>query len=137
MGDSLAWVLYSTIPSIRTFVFHMLETYVTILCNWLILWQNAFYLYLGRSRIYFILQEIRFQVQVLKSCMSIQDSSVKSVVHQSSTASIYQALKICSRPWLDSSSADRHLLRFMKLRFSSLFFIQSVIICLGLLFSQP
>ena len=28
----------------------MLETYVNILCNWLILWQNALYLYLGRFR---------------------------------------------------------------------------------------
>ena len=27
-----------------------LRTYVMILCNWLILWQNALYLYLGRFR---------------------------------------------------------------------------------------
>ena len=30
--------------------FYMLRTYVMILCNWLILWQNALYLYLGRLR---------------------------------------------------------------------------------------
>ena len=30
--------------SIRTYVFHMLRTYVMILCNWLSLWQNALYL---------------------------------------------------------------------------------------------
>ena len=35
---------------VRTYVFHMLRTYVMILCNWLILWQNALYLYLGRLR---------------------------------------------------------------------------------------
>ena len=35
---------------VRTYVFHMLGTYVTILCNWLILWQNTLYLYLGRFR---------------------------------------------------------------------------------------
>ena len=35
---------------IRTYVFHMLRTYVMLLCNWLILWQNALYLYLGRLR---------------------------------------------------------------------------------------
>ena len=29
---------------IRTYVIHLLGTYVTILCNWLILWQNVFYL---------------------------------------------------------------------------------------------
>ena len=29
---------------IRTYVFHMLGSYVTILCNWLILWQNTLYL---------------------------------------------------------------------------------------------
>ena len=36
---------------VRTYVFLMLRTYVMILCNWLILWQNALYLYLGRLRI--------------------------------------------------------------------------------------
>ena len=65
----------------RTYVFHMLGIYVAILCNWLIFWQNAFYLYLGRSRMYLMLQEIRFQVQVLKPCKSVQESNVKSVVH--------------------------------------------------------
>ena len=29
---------------VRTYVFHMLGTYVTILYNWLILWQNTLYL---------------------------------------------------------------------------------------------
>ena len=31
-------------------MFHLLRTYVMILYNWLILWQNALYLYLGRFR---------------------------------------------------------------------------------------
>ena len=35
---------------VRTYVFHMLRTYVMILCNWLIFWQNALYLYLDRFR---------------------------------------------------------------------------------------
>ena len=35
---------------IKTYVFHMLRTYVMILFNWLILWQNALYLYVGRLR---------------------------------------------------------------------------------------
>ena len=29
---------------VRTYVIHLLGTYVTILCNWLIFWQNALYL---------------------------------------------------------------------------------------------
>ena len=69
--DSLATIF------VRTYVFHMLVKYVAILCNWLILWQNAPYLYLGRSRMYLILQETRFQIQVLNPCKSIQESSVK------------------------------------------------------------
>ena len=40
----------SSRKSVRTYVFLMLRTYVMILCNWLILWQNALYLYLGRLR---------------------------------------------------------------------------------------
>ena len=66
---------------IRTYVIHLLGTYITSLCNWLILWQNAFYLYFGRSRMCLILQETLFQDQMLKSCKSIQDSSAESDVH--------------------------------------------------------
>ena len=50
----------------RTYMFHMLGTYVTNLCNLLILWPNALYLYFGKSRMCLMLQETRFQVQVLK-----------------------------------------------------------------------
>ena len=35
---------------VRIYVFHMLRTYVMILWNWFILWQNALYLYLGRLK---------------------------------------------------------------------------------------
>ena len=47
---------------VRTYVIHLLGTYVTILCNWLIIWQNALYFYLGRFRMCLILQETLFQV---------------------------------------------------------------------------
>ena len=40
---------------VRTYVIHFLGTYVIILCNCLILWQNSLYLYLGRSRMCLIL----------------------------------------------------------------------------------
>ena len=29
---------------VKTYVFHLLGTYINILCNWLIFWQNALYL---------------------------------------------------------------------------------------------
>ena len=48
----LLW-FYHGLPKgeiVRTYVFHILRTYVMILCNWLILWQNALYLYLDRLR---------------------------------------------------------------------------------------
>ena len=38
------------IPLVRTYVFHLLGIYVTTLWNWLILWQNVLYLYLGRFK---------------------------------------------------------------------------------------
>ena len=45
---------------VKTYVIHLLETYVTILCNWIIFWQNAIYLYLGKSRMCLIFQETLF-----------------------------------------------------------------------------
>ena len=66
---------------VRTYVIHLLGTYVTILYNLFILWQNALYLCLGRSRMCLILQEIVFQDQVLKMCKSIHDSSWRSAIH--------------------------------------------------------
>ena len=47
---------------VRAYVIYLLGTYVTILCNWLIFWQNALFLYLGRSRMYLILQETCFKI---------------------------------------------------------------------------
>ena len=75
--------LFFLLVAIRTYVIHMFGTNVTILCNWLNLWQNALYLYLGRSRMCLMLQETRFQVQVLKPCKSIQESSVKVLLIKS------------------------------------------------------
>ena len=39
----------------------------TFILNWLILWQNTLYLYLGRSRMCLILQETCCSSQVFKS----------------------------------------------------------------------
>ena len=73
------WVI--PMSYVRIYVIHLLGTYVTTLYNWLILWQNALYLYFGRSRIFLILQETLFQDQVLKPCESIQEISWRSVCH--------------------------------------------------------
>ena len=35
---------FFVVKSVRTYVIHLLGTYVTIICNWLIFWQNALYL---------------------------------------------------------------------------------------------
>ena len=47
-GNSFA----GSIISVRTYVFHLLRTYVMILCNWLIHWQKTLYLYLGKFRMF-------------------------------------------------------------------------------------
>ena len=73
------WVI--PMSCVRIYVIHLLGIYVTTLYNWLILWQNALYLYLGRSRIFLILQETLFQDQVLKPCESVQETSRRSVYH--------------------------------------------------------
>ena len=83
------WLLKGEI--VRIYVIHLLGTYVTILCNWVILWQNTFYLYLGRSRMCLILQETLFQDQVLKPCKFIQDSSWKVSVIKARQLAIYRA----------------------------------------------
>ena len=76
---------------VRTYVTHLLGTYVTILCNWLILWQNALYLYLGRSRMCLILQETLFQDQVLRPYKFVQERSWKVPVIKARQLAIYQA----------------------------------------------
>ena len=118
---------------VRTYVIHFLGTYVTILCNWLILWQNILYLYLDRIRICLILQEILFQDWVLKHCKSVQDSSLSKIqvwkvsVIKVRQLAIYQGWGAVPAPWLDSSSIVArqigYLLRFMKNRISDLFWL--------------
>ena len=60
---------------VRTYVFHMLRTYVMILCNWLILWQNALYLYLDRLRMCLNTSRnhvLRSSVEAFKSVQEIK-----------------------------------------------------------------
>ena len=81
--------------------FSCYRTYVMILCNWLILWQNALYLYLGRLRIVKLLQETTFQDLVLKPSSLFKKSSNKckiikarQLVDTCSTPSICRGLQI-------------------------------------------
>ena len=96
---------------VRTYVIYLLGIYVTIFCNWLIFWQNAFYLYLGRSRMCLILQETLFQDHVLKPCKSVEETSWKVPIIKAQQLtwhpSYLSSLKSCSAPWLYSSSTDR------------------------------
>ena len=64
---------------IRTYVFHLLRTYIILLCNWLILWQNTLYLFLGRSRMCLILQEMCCSSLVLNSWRLDQETSEKKL----------------------------------------------------------
>ena len=59
----------------RTYVILLLGTYVTILCSWLILWQNTLYLHLGRSKMCLIVPERCCSSLVLKLWRLDQETS--------------------------------------------------------------
>ena len=86
---------------VRTYVFHMLWTYVILLCNWLILWQNPIYLYLDRSRMSLILQETCCSSLALKPWRLDQETSKEKL--------FIKARQIARHLQTDSSTASRHL----------------------------
>ena len=88
---------------VRTYVIHLLGTYVTILCNWLIFLQNALYLYLDRSRICLILQETCCSSLVLKPWRLDQETSEEKL--------FTKARQIAQQLRTDSST-DSYLSRF-------------------------
>ena len=118
-----------------------------ILCNWLILWQNALYLYLGKSRMCLILQETCCLSLVLKPWSLDQEASEEKL--------FTKTRQIARHLWTDSSTATRqiaiyrglmrlniyNLLRYLsrlwEFRFSDLIFGPCLCICVGFLFSQP
>ena len=63
---------------VRTYVFHVLRTYVIILCNWLILWQNALYLYLGRFRMCLNTSRNHVSRSSVEAFKSIQEKKTES-----------------------------------------------------------
>ena len=89
------------IHQVRTYVFHMLRTYVMILCNWIILWQNALYLYLGRLRMYLNTSRnhvSRSSVEVFKPIQEIKQEckfiKARQLVDTCLTPPIYWGLRI-------------------------------------------
>ena len=84
-----------------------------------------------------ILQETKFQVQVLKPCKSVQESSNEVLDFKARQLSICQGLKAVEAYGSTASSIDGYLSRFLKLIFLKPIFIQSMSMCLGFLFSQP
>ena len=97
------------------------RTYVMILRNWLILWQNALYLYLGRLRMCLTTSRnpvSRSSVEAFKSVQEIKQESANS-------------LKLDS--WLIPA---RHLLsvEVYEFQISSQIFLGSVNLFMGLLF---
>ena len=67
--------------AIRTYVFHMLRTYVMILCNWLILWQNTLYLYLGRFRMCLNTSRNHVSRSSVEAFKSVQEIKQRVQIH--------------------------------------------------------
>ena len=96
---------------IRTYVIHLLGTYVTILCNWLILWQNTLYLYLGRLRMCLNTSKNHVSRSNVEAFKSVQENKLKVQSYWSSTASMcWGSRKLfspCARHLLDTSYLSR------------------------------
>ena len=79
----LLW-FYHGLPKgdiVRTYVFHMLRTYVMISCNWLILGQNAFYLYLGRFRMCLNTSKNHVSRLSVEAFKSVQENKLIVQIH--------------------------------------------------------
>ena len=74
-------IYHFTPQLVRTYVFHMLRTYVMILCNWLILWQNALYLYFGRLRICLNTSRNHVSRSSIETFKSVQEIKQRVQIH--------------------------------------------------------
>ena len=81
--DCLQWIRSKNI--VRIYVFHMLRTYVMILCNWLIIGQNALYLYLGRLRMCLNTSRNHVSRSSVEAFKSVQEIKQRVQIHYSST----------------------------------------------------
>ena len=80
-----------------------------------------------------MLQEIRFQVQVLNPCKSVQESSQKVQDFKAQRLALLRFKERCFSLRLDSCSTDSVSVEIYEVQI----FIQSMKVCLGFLFSQP
>ena len=64
-----------------TYMFHLLGTYVIILCNWLIFSQNALYLYLGRFRICLNTSRNHVSRSSVETFKSVQENKLIVQIH--------------------------------------------------------
>ena len=74
-------IYHFTPQLVRTYVFHMLRIYVMILCNWLILWQNALYLYFGRLRICLNTSRNHVSRSSIETFKSVQEIKQRVQIH--------------------------------------------------------
>ena len=73
------------LTAIRKVLGHMcftwLRTYVMILCNWLILWQNALYLYFGRFRMCLNTSRNHVSKSSVEAFKSVQENKLIVQIH--------------------------------------------------------
>ena len=66
---------------VTTYVFHILRTYIMILCNWLILWQNALYLYFGRLKMCLNTSKNHVSRSSVEAFKSVQEIKQRVQIH--------------------------------------------------------
>ena len=82
-----------------------------------------------------ILQEKKFQIQVLKPYKSIQESSEEVLFIKTRQLTSIKVQESCFSPRLDNCSTDRVSVKIYEVQFFKLIFIQSMNECLSFLFS--
>ena len=106
---------------VRTYVIHLLGTYVT---HWLILWQNALYLYLGKSRMCLILQETCCSSLILKPWKLDQETSEEKLFTKAGQIA-WQLLDSCS---IDSLTATRQVAIYRGLMKLNIYYLSRYLI---------
>ena len=71
------FIYFQIMRFVRTYVIHLLGTYVNILCNWLILWQNTLYLYLGKFRTCLNTSRNHVSRSSVEAFKSVQENKLK------------------------------------------------------------
>ena len=128
---------------VRPYVIHLLGTYVTILCNWLIFWQNAFYLYSGRSMMCLIVLERCYSSLVLKPWRLDKETSEEKLITKAGQVARHLRTDSSTPAWQIAiywglMTPDKYYLsRLREFRFLDLIFGPCLCTYVGFLFSQP